>query len=191
MSDKSQKALRNAAIIILSVVAVVFLVLFFTGKVGNFIGVTSDTSSSPSQTSVQSAASTTEQSATQSTSSTKQSTASSSPTSVSSSQTSVQSSSPSESAPTVATEYKFRNKNLLEQHYEKHGRDMGFKSAEEYEKAAAAVPNNPAALHKTEKEDGDDVYYIESTNEFVVVSTDGYIRTYFNPDRGIDYFNKQ
>lgn len=194
MSDKSQKALRNAAIIILSVVAVVFLVLFFTGKVGNFIGVTSDTSSSPSQTSVQSAASTTEQSASstvQSTSSTKQSTASSSPTSVSSSQTSVQSSLPSESAPTVATEYKFRNKNLLNQHYEKHGRDMGFKSAEEYEKAAAAVPNNPAALHKTEKEDGDDVYYIESTNEFVVVSTDGYIRTYFNPDRGIDYFNKQ
>lgn len=191
MSDKSQKSLRNAAIIILSVVAVVFLVLFFTGKVGNFIGVTSDTSSSPSQTSVQSAASTTEQSATQSTSSTKQSTASSSPTSVSSSQTSVQSSLPSESAPTVATEYKFRSKNLLEQHYEKHGRDMGFKSAEEYEKAAAAVPNNPAALHKTEKEDGDDVYYIESTNEFVVVSTDGYIRTYFNPDRGIDYFNKQ
>lgn len=191
MSDKSQKALRNAAIIILSVVAVVFLILFFTGKVGNFIGVTSDTSSSPSQTSVQSAASTTEQSATQSTSSTKQSTASSSPTSISSSQTSVQSSSPSESAPTVATEYKFRSKNLLEQHYEKHGRDMGFKSAEEYEKAAAAVPNNPAALHKTEKEDGDDVYYIESTNEFVVVSTDGYIRTYFNPDRGIDYFNKQ
>lgn len=201
MSDKSQKSLRNAAIIILSVVAVVFLILFFTGKVGNFIGVTSDTSSSPSQTSVQSAASTTEQSASstvqstsskaQSTSSTKQSTVSSSPLSVSSSQTSVQSSSPSESAPTVATEYKFRNKNLLEQHYEKHGRDMGFKSAEEYEKAAAAVPNNPAALHKTEKEDGDDVYYIESTNEFVVVSTDGYIRTYFNPDRGIDYFNKQ
>lgn len=194
MSDKSQKSLRNAAIIILSVVAVVFLVLFFTGKVGNFIGVTSDTSSSPSQTSVQSAASTTEQSTSstvQSTSSTKQSTASSSPTSVSSSQTSVQSSLPSESAPTVATEYKFRNKNLLNQHYEKHGRDMGFKSAEEYEKAAAAVPNNPAALHKTEKEDGDDVYYIESTNEFVVVSTDGYIRTYFNPDRGIDYFNKQ
>lgn len=68
---------------------------------------------------------------------------------------------------------------------------MGFASAEEYEKAAAAVPNNPNVLHKTEKEDGDDVYYVESTNEFVVVSTDGYIRTYFNPDRGIDYYNKQ
>lgn len=96
-----------------------------------------------------------------------------------------------ESEPIVRTEYKFRNQKLLDQHYEKHGRDMGFASAEEYEKAAAAVPNNPEVLHKTEKEDGDDVYYVESTNEFVVVSTDGYIRTYFNPDRGIDYYNKQ
>lgn len=42
---------------------------------------------------------------------------------------------------------------------------MGFTSAEEYEKAAARVPNNPAVLHKTEKEDGDDVYYVEATNE--------------------------
>ncbi len=86
---------------------------------------------------------------------------------------------------------KFRNKNLLDQHYEKHGKDMGFSSAAEYEKAAAAVPANPDALHKTEKEDGDDVYYIEATNEFVVVSTDGYIRTYFLPDSGKRYFDKQ
>lgn len=89
------------------------------------------------------------------------------------------------------SEYKFRNQNLLDQHYEKHGKDMGFSSAEEYEKAAAAVPNDPEVLHKNEKEDGDDVYYIERTNEFVIISTDGYIRTYFNPDRGIDYYNKQ
>ncbi len=86
---------------------------------------------------------------------------------------------------------KFRNKNLLDQHYEKHGKDMGFSSAAEYEKAAAAVPANPDALHKIEKEDGDDVYYIEATNEFVVVSTDGYIRTYFLPDSGKRYFDKQ
>lgn len=86
---------------------------------------------------------------------------------------------------------RFRSKSLLEQHYQKHGIEMGFASAEEYEKAAAAVPANPAALHKTEKEDGDDVYYIEATNEFVVVSTDGYIRTYFLPDAGRNYFDRQ
>lgn len=85
----------------------------------------------------------------------------------------------------------FRNENLLNSHYEKHGKDMGFSSAKEYEKAAAAVVANSSALHKKEAEDGDDVYYIESTNEFVIVSTDGYIRTYFNPDAGIAYYNRQ
>lgn len=97
---------------------------------------------------------------------------------------------PAESVP-EAPQLRFRNQKLLKQHYEKHGIEMGFSSAEEYEKAAAAVVSHPDALHKTEAEDGDDVYYIESTNEFVVVSTDGYLRTYFNPDRGIDYFNRQ
>lgn len=166
MSAKSQKALKTAAIVILSIVAVVFVVLYFTGRVDDFLGVTGNSSESPS-----SVAESLPQSAQSVVSSTE--------------------SSEIESVPVVRTEYKFRNKNLLDQHYEKHGKDMGFASAEEYEKAAAAVPNNPNVLHKTEKEDGDDVYYVESTNEFVVVSTDGYIRTYFNPDRGIDYYNKQ
>lgn len=87
--------------------------------------------------------------------------------------------------------YTFRNQKLLNSHYEKHGKDMGFSSAKDYEKAASAVVTNPTALHKTEAEDGDDVYYVESTNEFVIVSTDGYIRTYFNPDAGIAYYNRQ
>lgn len=166
MSVKSQKALNITAITILAIVAAVFIVLYFTGKVDDFLGVTGDTSETSSSVS---------ESLPQKTQSV-----------VSSPE-----SSETESAAVVQTEYKFRNERLLEQHYEKHGKDMGFASAEEYEKAAAAVPNNPAVLHKTEKEDGDDVYYIESTNEFVIVSTDGYIRTYFNPDRGIDYYNKQ
>ncbi len=85
----------------------------------------------------------------------------------------------------------FRNDELLQQHYEKHGIDMGFKSAAEYAKAANKVLENEDTLHKVEAEDGDDVYYLEKTNEFVVVSKDGYIRTYFNPDDGIDYFNRQ
>ena len=86
---------------------------------------------------------------------------------------------------------KFRSKKLLNQHYEKHGIEMGFESAADYEAAAAAVVANEDALHKTEKEDGDDIYYLEETNEFVVVSKDGYLRTYFLPDAGIKYYNKQ
>lgn len=108
----------------------------------------------------------------------------------SSDSSSIQNSS-SSSTSFIESKLKFRNKNLLNQHYEKHGKDMGFASAAEYEAAAGRVPYTPGVLHKIEAEDGDDVYYIEGTNEFVVISTDGYIRTYFNPDRGIDYFNRQ
>ena len=89
------------------------------------------------------------------------------------------------------TAYVFRNSKLLNDHYKKHGEEMGFASAEEYEEAASAVVNSPDALHKKEKDDNDDVYYIEETNEFVVVSSDGYLRTYFLPDKGKAYYDRQ
>ena len=70
---------------------------------------------------------------------------------------------------------------------------MGYTSAASYLEAANAVVNNPKSLHKIESDDGDgdDVYYLESTNEFVIVSKDGFIRTYFYPEYGIDYYNRQ
>ena len=68
---------------------------------------------------------------------------------------------------------------------------MGYKDAREYLEAANNVIDNPASLHKFEQEDGDDVYYLEKTNDFVVVSTDGFIRTYFRPEDGIEYYNRQ
>lgn len=220
MSSRSQKALMIAVGSILFIVAAIFVILYLTGQVDDFLGVTGDTSeissvteslpqskpessaSVPQSTPESSAsvpqstpesASSVQQSTQESTSSVPQSTPESTasvPQSAPESSESALQSTP-ESVPTVQTTYKFRNKNLLTQHYEKHGREMGFASAADYEKAASDVVNNPAALHKIEKEDGDDVYYVESTNEFVVVSTDGYIRTYFLPDRGIDYYNKQ
>jgi len=92
-------------------------------------------------------------------------------------------------------EYHFRSAKLLNQHFEKHGAefdgDFDYETAQDYEKGASDVINNSEALHKTEAEDGDGVYYIEATNEFVILSTDGYIRTYFRPNGGIDYYNRQ
>ena len=85
--------------------------------------------------------------------------------------------------------YHFRNEELLESHFEKHGIEMGFNDKEEYESAANDVINNENSLHKLEKEDNDDVYYLEETKEFVVLSTDGYIRTYFLASK--NYFDKQ
>lgn len=87
--------------------------------------------------------------------------------------------------------YNFRNARYLTEHFQKHGAEFPYDTEEEYLQGANKVINHPDSLHKLEAEDGDDVYYLESTNEFVIVSTDGYIRTYFKPNKGIDYYNKQ
>ncbi len=87
--------------------------------------------------------------------------------------------------------YEFRKQQYLDEHFEKHGSEFEYETAEEYLAGANRVINDPNSLYKTEAEDGDHIYYLESTNEFVVVSTDGYIRTYFRPSAGIDYFNRQ
>ena len=91
--------------------------------------------------------------------------------------------------------YHFRSKKQLNEHFEKHGAefdgDLDYQSAEDYVEGASDVINNDDALFKYEKEDGDGVYYIEATNEFVILSKDGYIRTYFRPTKGKKYFDKQ
>jgi len=96
-----------------------------------------------------------------------------------------------EEAASSVMAYHFRNEQLLNEHYEKHGREMGFADAKAYEAAASSVISDSSSLFKTEQEDGDGVYYRESTNEFVVLSVDGYIRTYFKPSSGKAYFDRQ
>lgn len=91
----------------------------------------------------------------------------------------------------VQEAFLFRSDKLLNDHYEKHGIEMGYSSAEQYLAGANATINHSDVLHKTQKEDGDEVYYVESTNDFVVVSKDGYIRTYFRPNEGLEYFERQ
>ena len=44
--------------------------------------------------------------------------------------------------------YHFRNEELLDSHYQKHGIEMGFDSPTNYEIAANKVILNPLSLHK-------------------------------------------
>lgn len=60
-----------------------------------------------------------------------------------------------------------------------------------YLAGANKVISSSSSLHKQEGEDGDDIYYDKNSNEIVFVSGDGYIRTYFRPSEGIDYYNRQ
>lgn len=86
--------------------------------------------------------------------------------------------------------YTFRYSSYLDEHYEKHKADTHTSSKDEYLYRANYVITNPNSLHKLE-DDGDDIYYLESTNEIVFVSEDDYIRTYFCPDSGKAYYDRQ
>ncbi len=87
--------------------------------------------------------------------------------------------------------YKFRSDKLWSDHFDKHGEEVGATSKENYLAMANAVIDNPNVLSKAETDDGnnDTVYFLEATGEFVVLSGDGYIRTYYIADS--DYFNRQ
>ena len=87
------------------------------------------------------------------------------------------------------THLTFRSEEKLQSHFEKHGAQMGYSTAEDYLAGANAVVADPGSLHKTQVADGDDAYYREATGEFVVVSSKGYIRTYFIASR--EYWDKQ
>lgn len=89
--------------------------------------------------------------------------------------------------------YYFRSEKLFDSHYEKHGAEFGDITQDEYLDLANELINAEGKniLHKTEKDDGDFLYYDTETNEFLVLSTDGYIRTFFKPSAGLDYWERQ
>ncbi len=91
-----------------------------------------------------------------------------------------------------AQQLDFKYADSLTEHFEKHRDEFdGYSTEQEYLDGANRVINDPNALKKTEAEDGDLIYYLSETNEIVFVSTDGYIRTYFRPSTGQDYFDRQ
>lgn len=87
-------------------------------------------------------------------------------------------------------EYSFRTGELYESHFQKHRDEFGNISKETYLIMANDLIDLQSVLTKYE-DDGDILYYDEATNEFLVLSSDGYIRTFFKPDNGINYYNRQ
>lgn len=86
----------------------------------------------------------------------------------------------------------FRNENLLDDHFSKHGSEFGDISKSEYVNRANDLinSNGPDILTKT-RANGDMLVYNKATNEFAIKSGDGFIRTFFRPTGGLDYFNRQ
>ena len=93
--------------------------------------------------------------------------------------------------------FNFKTSKAAEDHFNKHRGEFNYRTVDEYIEGANRVIQNPNALFKLEKEDGDYIYFLEDTNEIVFISSftdrnnQHYLRTYFRPSSGIRYFNKQ
>jgi len=78
----------------------------------------------------------------------------------------------------------------LEQHFRKHGGEMGFAAKEDYLRAAQALVRGGPGV-ETLRRGGDTLFFKEQTNEFAVLSSRNVIRTYFRPDGGRRYWERQ
>jgi pyocin large subunit-like protein len=78
----------------------------------------------------------------------------------------------------------------LEQHFDKHGGEMGIPTKEAYLRAAQALVRGGPGIETYQRGD-DTLFFKESTDEFAVLSGRGVIRTYFKPNDGRRYWERQ
>ncbi len=92
----------------------------------------------------------------------------------------------------VEISYYFRNKSTYDSHYEKHKDEFGDITQEDYLRMANELIFSDADTVLTKYEDdGDFMYFDTATGYFLVLAPDDYIRTFFVPTDGIDYWNRQ
>ena len=96
------------------------------------------------------------------------------------------------------TEYsQFRTEEHWTDHYEKHVIDQeefteyGDLTKEEYLMLAQWLMDFNGDEVQIKQDDGDTLYYDAENNFFGVMSDDGYIRTFFRPTAGQEYFDRQ
>ncbi len=80
-----------------------------------------------------------------------------------------------------------------EEHWEKHGSEFPeFHSEQDYVRAANAFVHHPPRGTLTKRDaHGDMLFYQPSTDTFAVMDSRGEPRTFFKPDNGYAYWNRQ
>ena len=87
----------------------------------------------------------------------------------------------------------FNNKALVK-HFTDHGKNMGFESQESYKQHAIKFANTvdkTNCVSFVDSKTGATYKYNKLTNEFAIITKDGYVATYFKPKDGYDYYKKQ
>jgi pyocin large subunit-like protein len=87
----------------------------------------------------------------------------------------------------------FASERRLDEHYEKHSREFGRLTKQDYLQQAQALRDAPAGGPILESVRGDGVVtrYDRETGAFIAYNPDGVIRTYFKPNDGERYFRRQ
>jgi pyocin large subunit-like protein len=93
----------------------------------------------------------------------------------------------------VRTEIGFASRQKFLEHYQKHGREFGDISAEEYLLQAQKLRERPAGKEVLEVVRSDSVItrYDKTTGAFLAFNQDLTIRTFFKPNDGVNYFWRQ
>jgi pyocin large subunit-like protein len=78
-------------------------------------------------------------------------------------------------------------------HYQKHGREFGSISKEQYLLRAQELRDHPAggSILEHVRRDGVVTRFDRATGDFIAFDADGVIRTYFRPNNGEAYFRRQ
>lgn len=84
----------------------------------------------------------------------------------------------------------FETPESMQKHYVKHGEEYGDISIESYVSLANELANMPVSddVEKIVRSDGSTAIYRFSTNDFLVVTKGGSIRTFFKPKNGKEYW---
>lgn len=85
----------------------------------------------------------------------------------------------------------FSGPEKLLEHFQKHGSEFGYQTADEYLQGARSLTGGGTGIETFTRANGDKLFYNTATNEFGVMSKDGIIRTYFKPVEGVDYWLSQ
>jgi pyocin large subunit-like protein len=83
------------------------------------------------------------------------------------------------------------NKSTLDDHYTRHGKEVGAKNVKDYTKKANDFYNNRSKYQVKVDKNGVTRVYDAKNNIFGSYNKDGSTRTFYSPKRGQSYFNDQ
>jgi len=96
-------------------------------------------------------------------------------------------------AATARTNAGFRSQQRLSEHYAKHSAEFGEISRDEYLRRAQALRDAPASgdVLEIRRDDGTVSRFDRTSGAFIAFDADGTIRTFFRPNDGEAYFQRQ